>query len=80
MEIGHRMGITPGQEFPGKEKLQQLLELAKQKYPGKAFVIDALNMDHPKRVWDALSGRYFGITPIIGTGLIINNNYENSQQ
>ena len=78
MEIGHRMGITPGQEFPGKEKLQQLLELAKQKYPGKAFIIDALNMDHPKRVWDALSGRYFGIAPIIGTGLIISNNYENS--
>ena len=80
MEIGHRMGINPGQEFPGKEKLQQLLELAKQKYPEKAFVIDALNIDHPKRVWDALSGRYFGIAPIIGTGLIINNNYENSQQ
>lgn len=33
-----------------------------------------------KRVWDALSGRYFGIAPIIGTGLIISNNYENSQQ
>lgn len=74
------MGIVPGQEFPGKEKLQQLLEIAKQKYPGKAFVIDALNMEHPKRVWDALSGRYFGIAPIIGASVVINDDYENSQQ
>lgn len=72
MELGYRAGITPGTPYPGDQKVLEILQDLKKQYPTKAFVVDALDTKHPKRIWDALTGRYFILTGFI------NSNNENS--
>lgn len=72
MELGYRAGIAPGTPYPGDQKVLEILQNLKKQHPTKAFVVEALDTKHPKRIWDALTGRYF-----ILTGLL-NSNNENS--
>ena len=70
LELGQRMGIQIGQKYPGRAQFNAIIEQFKKANPndGKLFVLDYLNMDKPKRVWDALSGRYFTTLPAIYGG------------
>lgn len=72
MELSYRAGINPGTPYPGDKQVLTILQDLKRKYPSKAFVVDALDTKHPKRIWDALTGRYFVISGLI------NSNNENS--
>ena len=67
IDLGRDLGLQLGQKYPGKDKVLELL----QSYTGrKRFVRDALDLSttpHIKRVWDAMTGKYFTI-PAIGVG------------
>ena len=70
LELGQRMGIQIGQKYPGKTKFNTIIDQFRRDNPndGKLFILDYLNMDKPKRVWDALSGQYFTALPAIYGG------------
>ena len=59
MELGKRLGLQPGQEYPGRQALEQMLKEFSESGNEHAFITKYLNMKHPKRVWNALTGRYF---------------------
>lgn len=79
--MGHRIGFKTG-EMP-LDNLGYFQKLGNGKYSyqgtiipdkrinindGKLFILDYLNMNKPKRVWDALSGQYFTALPAIYGG------------
>ena len=70
LELGQRMGVQVGQKYPGKTKFNAIIDQFKRNNPndGKLFILDYLNMNKPKRVWDALSGQYFTALPAIYGG------------
>ena len=70
LELGQRMGIQIGQKYPGRAQFNTIIEQFKKANPndGKLFILDYLNMNKPKRVWDALSGQYFTALPAIYGG------------
>lgn len=70
LELGQRMGIQIGQKYPGKTKFNTIIDQFRRDNPndGKLFILDYLNMNKPKRVWDALSGQYFTALPAIYGG------------
>lgn len=70
LELGQRMGIQVGQKYPGKTKFNTIIDQFRRDNPndGKLFILDYLNMNKPKRVWDALSGQYFTALPAIYGG------------
>ena len=70
LELGQRMGIQIGQKYPGKTKFNTIIDQFRRDNPndGKLFILDYLNMNKPKRVWDALSGQYFTVLPAIYGG------------
>ena len=70
LELGQRMGIQIGQKYPGSAQFNTIIEQFKKANPndGKLFILDYLNMNKPKRVWDALSGQYFTALPAIYGG------------
>ena len=70
LELGQRMGIQIGQKYPGRAQFNTIIEQFKKANPndGKLFILDYLNMDKPKRVWNALSGQYFTVLPAIYGG------------
>lgn len=75
MELGKRLGLRPGQEYPGRQALERMLKEFSESGNEHAFMPKYLNMKHPKRVWNALTGKYF-VYPLIGTTLIGGMNYE----
>ena len=58
MELGKRLGLQPGQEYPGRQALEQMLKEFSESGNEHAFITKYLNMKHPKRVWNALTGRF----------------------
>lgn len=66
MELGKRLGLKPGQEYPGRKALEQMLKEFSESGNEHSHMPSYLNMRHPKRVWNALTGRYF-IYPVAGT-------------
>ena len=58
MELGKRLGLKPGQEYPGRKALEQMLKEFSESGNEHSHMPSYLNMRHPKRVWDALTGRY----------------------
>lgn len=66
MELGKRLGLKPGQEYPGRKALEQMLKEFSESGNEHSHMPSYLNMKHPKRVWNALTGRYF-IYPVAGT-------------
>ena len=78
MELGKRLGLQPGQEYPGRQALEQMLKEFSESGNEHAFITKYLNMKHPKRVWNALTGKYF-VYPLIGTTLIGGMNYDRNE-
>lgn len=65
MEIGRRMGIKPGTPWPGRKEAMKLFEEYSNSKDVKTKVFNVLNWKQkPRRVWDALTGKYF----TLGTG------------
>lgn len=79
MELGKRLGLKPGQEYPGRKALEQMLKEFSESGNEQSYMPKYLNMKHPKRVWNALTGKYF-IYPLIGTTLIGGMNYDKNDK
>ena len=79
MELGKRLGLQPGQEYPGRQALEQMLKEFSESGNEHAFITKYLNMKHPKRVWNALTGRYFIYPTAVGTALIGGMNYDRNE-
>ena len=67
------------QEYPGRQALEQMLKEFSESGNEHAFITKYLNMKHPKRVWNALTGKYF-VYPLIGTTLIGGMNYDKNDK
>ena len=78
MELGKRLGLQPGQEYPGRQALEQMLKEFSESGNEHSHMPKYLNMKHPKRVWNALTGKYF-VYPLIGTTLIGGMNYDRNE-
>ena len=78
MELGKRLGLQPGQEYPGRQALEQMLKEFSESGNEHAFITKYLNIKHPKRVWNALTGKYF-VYPLIGTTLIGGMSYDRNE-
>ena len=78
MELGKRLGLQPGQEYPGRQALEQMLKEFSESGNEHSHMPKYLNMKHPKRVWNALTGRYF-VYPLIGTTLIGGMSYDRNE-
>lgn len=79
MELGKRLGLKPGQEYPGRKALEQMLKEFSESGNEHSHMPSYLNMRHPKRVWDALTGRYFIYPTAVGTTLIGGTNNDNDK-
>lgn len=79
MELGKRLGLKPGQEYPGRQALEKMLKEFSESGNEHAFMPKYLNMKHPKRVWNALTGRYFIYPTAVGTALIGGMNYDRNE-
>lgn len=79
MELGKRLGLQPGQEYPSRQALEQMLKEFSESGNEHAFITKYLNMKHPKRVWNALTGRYFIYPTAVGTALIGGMNYDRNE-
>ena len=78
MEIGARMGLEPGAPWPGKQKAMELFEKYSISNDPKTNAFNALNWKQkPRRIWEALTGRYFvcggGIATAASTISTLNN-------
>ena len=76
-EVGRDMGLALGQKYPGRQVFKGMLDnlLAKGHY--KDFVIKDAKLDTNrdyKRLWDALTGKYFTTAGAAATGLNLTNN------
>lgn len=75
MEVGYRMGIKPGTPYPGDKAFLEMIESYKGKLGDKEGIFKYFNMDKPKRVWDAITGKYFVIpAATVGAGTMLYSN------
>ena len=79
MELGKRLGLKPEQEYPGRKVLEQMLKEFSESGNEHSYMPSYLNMKHPKRVWNALTGRYFIYPTAVGTTLIGGTNNDNDK-
>lgn len=80
MELGKRLGLQPGQEYPGRQALEQMLKEFSESGNEHSYMPKYLNMKHPKRVWNALTGRYFIYPTAVGTALIGGMSYDRNDK
>lgn len=77
LEIGRRADVinTP---YPGPEKAKSIIQDIIKNDLEKGSILDQTKWEtKPKRVWDALQGRYIGLIPLgIGSSLMLNNGNE----
>ena len=59
LEIGKRIGLTPGQPYPGDEVFKQMIDSFENSNDYKTGIFKYLNTNKLKRIWDALTGQYF---------------------
>lgn len=75
MELGRRMGLKPGTPWPGRKKAMKLFEKYSASNDQKTKAFNVLNWKQkPRRVWDALTGRYF----IFGAGTVSTASLKNN--
>lgn len=67
MELGRRMGLKPGAVWPGRKKAMEIFEKFAASDDPKIKAFNVLNWKQkPRRVWDAITGRYF----VLGAGTV----------
>lgn len=69
------MGLNWGDEYPGHLKFKQMLDEFINSGNPNAFVAKSFKQDTPrdyKRIWDALTGKYFMIPSLIGLSQTFN--------
>lgn len=76
LETGRKYGLTPGQPYPGAEKAQTIFNEILANPNEKHIFEQTIYKDKPKRVWDALTGKYFTVpvVGITGAALMTNDN------
>ena len=70
--------VKASNKYPGRQALEQMLKEFSESGNEHAFITKYLNMKHPKRVWNALTGKYF-VYPLIGTTLIGGMSYDRNE-
>lgn len=72
LEIGKRNNVQ--EKYPGPEKAKEIIKsIIEKDYKGE--MLDATRWEtKPKRVWDALNGRYLAATPLLPHILKLKNN------
>lgn len=58
LELGLFGNFRKANGYPGGVQLQKMLDEVRRANPNHAYTIDLLNMQKPKRVWEALTGQY----------------------
>jgi len=80
IELGRETGLKLGQTYPGSKEVLNILN----KYNGnKSFLIKQLDMSNTpkiKKVWDAMTGKYFVVPAAIGVGSLLYNQQGNTEQ
>lgn len=77
MEIGRELGIAPGTKYPGKQEALRIFSDAENLGSHKLDFLKEYNWElKPKRVWDAITGKYY-ILPAIGVAGITSSNTNN---
>lgn len=72
IDIGNRMGIAPGTPWPGRKKAMELFEKYASSSDTKTNAFNAFNWKQkPRRIWDAITGRYFALGGAISTSAFI---------
>lgn len=72
--LGHILGLSPGQKYPGYETFKKDIEKYKEApFSGILEEAKLVTKRDYKRLWDAITGKYFSI-PVIGLGSTILNN------
>ena len=76
IQEGKQMGLKLGQKYPGDAKMIELLNTQWPEY--KANLLPQLQTDTRagrRHIWQALTGQFYGLGPImgIGTGIGLNN-------
>ena len=62
LELGRRMGVAPGTLWPGRDKALNIFKKYSTSNDEKTNAFNVLNWKNkPRRVWDAITGRYFTI-------------------
>lgn len=80
-DVRMAMGIKLGDTYPGYTKFKQMLDDFINTNKTKNFVAESFKQDTPrdyKRIWDALTGRYFVIPSLIGLSQTFN--FQNNEE
>lgn len=64
LELGQRNGLEIGQQYPGKNKAQEIFKQLEND-PRKGSWMNYVRQDKPKRLWRALTGKYMAALPLI---------------
>ena len=73
--MGKRAGLKIGQSYPGIDKFKEMLQ--NTNFGEKTEFANMLKLDTPrdyKRVWDAMTGKYFVAPIALTTGYKITQN------
>ena len=70
------LGLKFGQKYPGWKITKEIVDMfSRSKHP-KAFVMKSFKQDTPrdyKRIWDALTGKWFMYPVVLGVGMDLMN-------
>lgn len=68
LELGKVLGIKPGQPYPGKDKVIEILDMAEKSSKvtdEKKHMLKFLDKNNTKYIWRALNGGLFGLAPFV---------------
>lgn len=74
-DVRMAMGIKLGQEYPGYTKFKKQLDDFNSSNDSNSFISKSFKQDTPrdyKRIWDALTGRYFMLPALFGLSQTFN--------
>lgn len=75
-DIRMALGLKFGQKYPGWKITKEIVDMfSRSKHP-KAFVMKSFKQDTPrdyKRIWDALTGKWFMYPVVLGVGMDLMN-------
>ena len=75
-DVRRALGLEFGQKYPGWKITKEIVDMfSRSKHP-KAFVMKSFKQDTPrdyKRIWDALTGKWFMYPVALGVGMDLMN-------